>query len=127
MVKAQNITTPVLLPEEYASRIESDLNKIAESLPDHLEKVFSDLYQNIPYSESYEFLVGWSIGNCEGSYIQGFTQVYEKFPSDEQISEIRKIISRRRLQPAAPAPTHDPLMSSPIGLHPNRTNWPAED
>ncbi len=98
MVKAQNITTPVLLPEEYASRIESDLNKIAESLPDHLEKVFSDLYQNIPYSESYEFLVGWSIGNCEGSYIQGFTQVYEKFPSDEQISEIRKIISRRRLQ-----------------------------
>jgi len=98
MVKAQNIATSAILPNDFASRIESDLNKIVESLPDHLEKVFSDLYENVPYSESYEFLVGWSIGNCEGSYIQGFTQVYEKFPSDEQISEIRKIITRRRSQ-----------------------------
>ncbi len=98
MVKAQSIATKVILPDDFASRIESDLNKIVESLPDHLEKVFSDLYENVPYSESYEFLVGWSIGNCEGSYIQGFTQVYEKFPSDEQISEIRKIITRRRSQ-----------------------------
>ncbi len=98
MIKAQNIATSAILPDDFASRIESDLNKIVESLPDHLEKVFSDLYENVPYSESYEFLVGWSIGNCEGSYIQGFTQVYEKFPSDEQISEIRKIITRRRSQ-----------------------------
>lgn len=98
MIKAQNIATSKILPDDFASRIESDLNKIVESLPDHLEKVFSDLYENVPYSESYEFLVGWSIGNCEGSYIQGFTQVYEKFPSDEQVSEIRKIISRRRSQ-----------------------------
>ncbi len=98
MVRAQNIATSAILPNDFASRIESDLNKIVESLPDHLEKVFSDLYENVPYSESYEFLVGWSIGNCEGSYIQGFTQVYEKFPSDEQISEIRKIITRRRSQ-----------------------------
>ena len=74
------------------------MNKVAENLPDYIENVFSNLYEHVPYAESYEFLIGWAFGFCEGNYSQGFSQVYGQAPSEEQVKEIRKIISRRRSQ-----------------------------
>jgi len=37
-------------------------------------------------------------GVCEGSYCQSFSQICGNTPSNEQISEIRKIIARRKVQ-----------------------------
>ena len=94
----KNQITTSILPEEFVSKVESDMNKVAENLPDYMTDVFSNLYEHVPYSESYEFLVGWAFGYCEGNYLQGFSQIYGNTPSNEQVKEIRKIISRRRCQ-----------------------------
>ena len=86
------------LPEEFAQGIESDLNKAIEMLPDYLEKKYQEITKHRNYVHPFEFLIGWCIGTCESSYFQAYQYVFKKIPSEEQITEIRKIISRRRIQ-----------------------------
>jgi len=87
-----------VLPEEFVKKIERDLNKISESIPDFLEKNFKELYTYWSYTNPSEFFVGMTAGICEGSYCQSFSQIYEKSPSNQQITEIRKMIARRKVQ-----------------------------
>ena len=87
-----------VLPEEFVRRIESDLNKIADSLPDFFENNFEEMSINWSFPDPFSFLIGMTIGICEGGYCQAFQQIYDKTPSNEQIIEIRKIITRRKLQ-----------------------------
>jgi len=85
------------LPEEFVQLIESDLNKIPEVLPDYLERNYEEITQNRNYKNPFEFLTGWYIGTCETSYCQTYLHDYEKIPSEIQVTEIRKIISKRRI------------------------------
>ena len=87
-----------VLPEEFVKKIESDLNKISEWIPDFFEKNFKELSTYWPYTNPFEFFVGLIAGICEGSYCQSFSQKCGEAPSNEQISEIRKIIARRKVQ-----------------------------
>ena len=87
-----------VLPEEFVKKIESDLNKISEWIPDFIEKNFKDLSTYWTYANPFEFFVGLTAGICEGSYCQSFSQMCGVTPSNEQISEIRKIIARRKVQ-----------------------------
>ena len=87
-----------VLPEEFVKKIERDLNKISEWLPDFFEKNFKELTTYWSYTNPFEFFVGMTVGICEGGYCQSFIQIYGKSPSNEQITEIRKIIARRRVQ-----------------------------
>jgi hypothetical protein len=87
-----------VLPEEFARKIETDLNKISEWIPDFFEKNFKELSTYWSYSNPFEFFVGMTVGICEGGYSQSFNQMYGKIPSIEQFSEIRKIIARRKVQ-----------------------------
>jgi len=87
-----------ILPEEFVKKIEGDLNKISESIPDFFEKNFKELSTYWSYPNPFEFFVGMTAGICEGSYCQSFSQTYGKAPSNEQIAEIRKIVARRKVQ-----------------------------
>ena len=87
-----------VLPGEFVKKIERDLNKISESIPDFLEKNFKELYTYWSYTNPSEFFVGMTAGICEGSYCQSFSQIYGKSPSNQQITEIRKMIARRKVQ-----------------------------
>jgi len=87
-----------VLPEEFVKKIEMDLNKISEWMPDFFEKNFKELTTYWSYTNPFEFFVGMTVGICEGGYCQSFSQIYGKSPSNEQITEIRKIIARRRVQ-----------------------------
>ena len=86
------------LPEEFLRRIESDLNKIAEAIPDYFSKIYDEIQMYFHYPNIPEFLVGWCVGACHSSYVQTYLQVYGQVPTDEQVKEIRKIISRRKAQ-----------------------------
>ena len=85
------------LPDEFVQLIESDLNKMTEVLPDYLEKKYEEITKNRNYAHPFEFLIGWCIGTCETSYCQTYLHDYKQIPSEIQISEIRKIISRKRI------------------------------
>ena len=87
-----------VLPEEFARKIETDLNKMSEWIPDFFEKNFKELSTYWSYPNPFEFFVGMTVGICEGGYSQSFNQMYGKIPSIEQFSEIRKIIARRKVQ-----------------------------
>ncbi len=87
-----------VLPEEFVKKIEGDLNKISEWIPDFFEKNFKELSTYWPYTNPFEFFVGLTAGICEGGYCQTFSQICGEAPSNEQISEIRKIIARRKVQ-----------------------------
>ena len=97
MVDQIELHSPVL-PEEFVKKIEGDLNKISEWIPDFFEKNFKELSTYWPYTNPFEFFVGLIAGVCEGSYCQSFSQICGEAPSNEQISEIRKIIARRKVQ-----------------------------
>ena len=86
------------LPDEFIQWIESDLNKVTEVLPDYLQEKYDEIIKNRNYEHVFEFLIGWCIGTCESSYFQAYQHEYGKIPSEIQITEIRKIISRRRIQ-----------------------------
>ncbi len=86
------------LPEEFIQRIEMDLNKITEGIPNILASNYELLSDTWNYSNAFEFLVGLIVGNCQFSYIQAFDQIYKKMPSPRQNEEIHTIISRRKIQ-----------------------------
>ena len=86
------------LPEEFVRWIESDLNKVIEVLPEFLEKNYKEITKNQNYPHQFEFLMGWCIGICESSFCHAYQHEYKKIPSEFQVIEIRKIISRRRIQ-----------------------------
>jgi hypothetical protein len=85
------------LPDEFVQLIESDLNKMTEVLPDYLERKYEEITKNRNYAHQFEFLIGWCIGTCETSYCQTYLHDYKQIPSEIQISEIRKVISRKRI------------------------------
>lgn len=90
--------TTLSLPDSFQRRLEKDLNKVVNGIPDYFAKNYSELkvywnYPNVP-----EFLVGWCTGSCQASYIQGFYQLYAELPTEKQIADIRKLISRRKTQ-----------------------------
>ena len=94
--KEENIVC--CLPKEFTHKIENDLNKITQGIPDILESNYEFIKDDWNYSNAYEFLVGMMVGNCQFSYIQAFDQIYEKMPNREQIKDIHNIISRRKIQ-----------------------------
>ena len=84
------------LPDEFVQTIENDLNKLTKVIPDYLKRNYDEITKNQTCSQPLEFLLGWCIGMCETSYFQIYNHDYGKFPSEIQITEIRKIISRKR-------------------------------
>jgi len=86
------------LPDEFVHNIERDLNKMTNILPDYLKEKYEEITKNRNYEHLFEFLIGWCIGTCESSYFQVYQHEYGKIISDTQITEIRKIVSRRRIQ-----------------------------
>ena len=98
MVEIGSTETISVLPVEFVRRIEKDLNNISQAIPDYFANNYDELKEVWNYPNVLEFLIGWCVGNCQGSYAATFQQVYDKAPSIEQISAIHKIISRRRLQ-----------------------------
>ena len=94
--KEENIVC--CLPEEFIQKIEQDLNKITNGIPDILSSHYEFLKDEWNYSNAFEFLVGMMVGNCQFSYIQAFDQIYEKMPTGEQTEEIHSMISRRKVQ-----------------------------
>ena len=91
------ISQAVELPKEFVQLIESDLNKMPEVLPDYLEKKYEEITKNRNYTNPFEYLTGWCVGTCETSYCQTYLHDYGKIPSEIQVTEIRKIISKRRI------------------------------
>jgi hypothetical protein len=88
----------LVLPKDFVSKIESDLNKIVETVPDYLSSIFSELEENFYFPNAFEFLTGLCVGHCMGSYVQAYQQIYDKVPSSREITEIHEIIFRRRIQ-----------------------------
>jgi hypothetical protein len=70
---------------------------MTEVLPDYLERKYEEITKNRNYAHPFEFLIGWCIGTCETSYCQTYLHDYKQIPSEIQISEIRKVISRKRI------------------------------
>ena len=97
MAPTQTISQAIELPKEFVQLIESDINKMTDVLPDYLEKKYEEITKNRNYAHPFEFLTGWCIGTCETSYCQTYLHDYRKFPSEIQITEIRNIISRRKI------------------------------
>ena len=85
------------LPDEFVQLIESDLNKMPEVLPGYLKKNYQEITKNRNYVHPLEFLTGWCIGTCESSYFQVYHHDYGETPSEIQITEVRNIISRKRI------------------------------
>ena len=94
----ENNKTVSILPDDFNRRIEGDLNKIVESVPEYLSSIFTELKENFYFPNAYEFLTGLCVGHCMGSYVQAYQQIYEKIPSSKELTEIHKIIFRRRIQ-----------------------------
>lgn len=86
------------LPEEFVKYVELDLNKITEILPEHLLKNINEFEKYWKYPNICEFLVGYCVGTCNGSYTQAFMDLYRNNPTSEQVTEISKMVSRRRAQ-----------------------------
>lgn len=87
-----------IIPTEFTQKIEGDLNQCAQWLPDALQANYEEIKEFWDYQNVFEFLVGWSVGTCQGSYLQAFEVIYEKTPSLEQMVEIRKTVARRKMQ-----------------------------
>ena len=87
-----------VIPTEFTQRIEGDLNRCAEWLPDTLKFNYEEIKDFWDYPNVFEFLVGWSVGTCQGSYLQAFEVIYEKTPSLNQMMKIRKTVARRKIQ-----------------------------
>jgi len=85
-----------ILPDGFVKRIERDLNKVIESIPDFFANKYGELQEVWNYPNGFEFLVGWCIGICEGSYLQAYQQMYQGTPTVEQVAAIHKIIARRK-------------------------------
>lgn len=86
------------IPEIFLRRVEADLNKTAQWIPDYLTANYDEIKKYWNYPNALEFLVGWIAGNCHGSYLQAYIEIYKEPPTLEVQSDIRKIISRRRNQ-----------------------------
>lgn len=86
------------LPEEFVKRVESDLNKITKYLPEHLLHNIDEFEKYWKYPNVFEFLVGYCVGTCTGSYLQSFMDLYKTPPGMDEVSEINKMVSRRRSQ-----------------------------
>jgi hypothetical protein len=87
-----------ILPNDFIHKIENDLNKIVEAVPDYLLSIFSELKENFYFPNRFEFLIGLCVGHCMGSYVQAYQQIYEKIPSPKELIDIHKIIFRRRIE-----------------------------
>jgi len=98
MAEVKNNKISLVLPNEFMHRIESDLNKIVEAVPEYISSIFSELKENFYFPNAFEFLTGLCVGHCMGSYVQAYQQIYEKVPSSRELTEIHKIIFRRRIQ-----------------------------
>ena len=98
MSDVKNHETISVLPKDFIDKIEGDLNKIVEAIPEYLSSIYSELRENFYFPNAFEFLTGLCVGHCMGSYVQAFQQVYEKIPSSKELIEIHKIILRRRIQ-----------------------------
>jgi hypothetical protein len=98
MAEVKNNKISSVLPNEFMHRIESDLNKIVEAVPEYISSIFSELKENFYFPNAFEFLTGLCVGHCMGSYVQAYQQIYEKVPSSRELTEIHKIIFRRRIQ-----------------------------
>jgi len=85
------------LPNEFVQIIENDLNKMTQLLAGYLERNYQEITKNRIYAHPLDFLTGWCIGTCESSYFQVYHHDYGKSPSEIQITEIRNIISRKRI------------------------------
>jgi len=102
--KCQCITSPTklktisFLPNEFVRYIELDLNKITGIIPEHLLNNIDEFEKYWKYPNIFEFLVGYCVGTCNGSYVQAFMDLYKINPASEQVTEIRKMVSRRRSQ-----------------------------
>ena len=96
MEKFDKTRTIPILPEGFVKRIERDLNKVTESIPDFFANKYDELQEVWNYPNGFEFLVGWCIGICEGSYLQAYQQMYQGTPTVEQVAAIHKIIARRK-------------------------------
>jgi len=98
MAEVENNKIVSTLPNDFIYRIESDLNKIVEAVPEYISSIFSELKENFYFPNAFEFLTGLCVGHCMGSYVQAYQQIYEKNPSSRELVEIHKIIFRRRIQ-----------------------------
>jgi len=98
MSEVKNNKISSVLPKDFIYKIESDLNKIAEAIPEYLSSIFSELKENFYFPNAFEFLTGLCVGHCMGSYVQAYQQVYEKIPTSKELIEIHNIIFRRRTQ-----------------------------
>lgn len=98
MFKVKNNKIMSVMPNEFISKIEDDLNKIVEITPDYLSNIYSELKENFYFPNAFEFLTGLCIGHCMGSYVQAYQQIYQRIPSPIEVQEIHKIIFRRRIQ-----------------------------
>lgn len=86
------------LPQEFVQRIENDLNKLIDGIPEIIGAHHKFLKDTWNYSNAFEFLVGMLVGNCQLSYIQAFYQKYGKMPEPCQNEDLHRIISRRKIQ-----------------------------
>lgn len=86
------------LPKEFVSRIENDLNKMTDRIPDILDGNFEFLKYTWNYPNAFEFLVGLCVGNCQLSYIQAYNQMYNQVPTGQKLEDIHQLISRRKIQ-----------------------------
>jgi len=91
----KTLKTALFLPEEFVKYVELDLNKITEILPEHLLKNIDEFEKYWKYHNIFEFLVGYCVGTCNGSYVQGFMDLYKNNLTSDHISEISKMVSRR--------------------------------
>jgi len=93
-----SFSNTLILPDDFLRWIESDLNKVTRILPDYLKKKYPEITEHRKYKHIFEFLIGWCIGTCELCYLSAYQIRYNETPSEIQITEIRKIISRRKIQ-----------------------------
>ena len=98
MSEVKNDKNISVLPGDFVNKIEGDLNKMVDAVPDYLLSIFSELKENFHFPNAFEFLTGLCVGHCMGSYVQAYQQVYEKDPHSKELKEIHKIIFRRRIQ-----------------------------
>lgn len=98
MPEVKNDKIISVLPKDFIDKIEGDLNKIVEAIPEYLSSIYSELRQNFYFPNAFEFLTGLCIGHCMGSYVQAYQQVYERVPSSKELIEIHNAIFRRRIQ-----------------------------
>jgi len=59
MEKFDKTRTIPILPEGFVKRMERDLNKVTESIPDFFANKYNELQEVWNYPNGFEFLVGW--------------------------------------------------------------------